>query len=93
MTGPYDPAKYLVCTTKQLLAELGALHENAVVAWDRDCATALDPAQLIIGPVPKDQQHLTLAFAVDGLRIFRLVVDDEDPLGIRWTRLDRKEGP
>lgn len=95
MAGPYDPAKYVVRTTAQLLAELGTIHENAIVAWDRDCATALDPEQIIIGPIQKYQQgHTpTLAFAVDGKRIFRLIVDDEDLLGIRWVRVERKEEP
>lgn len=98
----YDAAKHIVRSSEQLDAELTALHENARVAWDRDAVLPLNPETLIIGPVAKLKEgtiaqqwtlaESTLAFAADGRRIYRLVVDPSDALGIRWIRVDRKEG-
>ncbi len=91
-TGPYDPKRHLVRDVDDLRRRLEALHENAVVAWDRDRVSDLHDVIVVSDPVsdPGAVAVGVLGYAVDdGRRIFRLVRDEGDPLGARWVEFDR----
>lgn len=91
-TGPRDPTRYLVSDVDDLQRRLEVLHENAAVAWDRDRVSELRDVIIVSDPVhdPKIVAVGMLGYAVDdGQRIFRLVRDASDPLGVRWIEFER----
>lgn len=89
----HDPDKHLVRDAADLHQRLSRLHEHAAIAWDRDGMTVLDEFITVTDPI-KDKdaiyQHRVIGYAVDrGRRIFRLVLDETNELGIRWIEYDR----
>jgi hypothetical protein len=89
----YDPDKHLVRNAVDLHQRLSRLHEHAAVAWDRDGMTVLDEVITVSDPIADAgalRDHGVLGYAVDrGRRIFRLVRDEVNDLGIRWVEYDR----
>jgi len=88
----YDPDKHLVRDAADFQQRLSRLHEHAAIAWDRDGMTVLDEVVIVSDPIADAgalREHI-LGYAVDrGRRIFRLVRDAADDLGIRWVEYDR----
>jgi hypothetical protein len=90
----YDPERHFVTGANDLTSRLLALHDHAVIAWDRDAPSAELGTGMVVAPSNGTSfvdGLLILGYAVDGVgKIFRLVLDVKDSLGIRWIKYDRQ---